>query len=151
MSEPLLALLSGTTPPGVYQWSSRAQVETIQARAKTHGWCCVHVDGRAVHDKATFLHAFARALHFPAYFGLNWDAFEECLRDLTWLAPSQGTLVLYDDVAQFATQQPEVWKVALAILQEAVAFWQKQGPPFAVLLRKPGTATVNLPKLMHGR
>jgi hypothetical protein len=147
MSESLLALLSGAAAPGVYQWTSRAQVKTIQTTAQQHGWQCVHIDGRAIQDKAALLHAFARALHFPAYFGQNWDAFEECLRDLSWLPPAQGRLVLYDDVASLATHQPGAWQVALAILQEAVAFWQQQQPPLAVLLRKPGRGVINLPKL----
>lgn len=147
MSEPLLALLTGATPPGVYQFTSRAQSKTIQATAQQHGWQYVHIDGHTIHDKAAFLHAFARALHFPAYFGQNWDAFEECLRDLSWLPPAEGRLVLYDDVAALATHQPEAWQVGLAILREAVAFWRQQKRPLAVLLRKPGNAAGNLAKL----
>lgn len=43
----------------------------------------VTLDTRDAGDKATFLAACARDLAFPDYFGGNWDAFEECLRDLT--------------------------------------------------------------------
>jgi RNAse (barnase) inhibitor barstar len=147
MNDKVTALLTGVTPPGVYQWASRTQVKTIQANAKVHGWHCVHINGRTIHDKTTFLQAFARAFHFPSYFGQNWDAFEECMRDLTWLAPAPGTLVLYDDVADFVNQDPDAGKVALAILQEVVEFWQKTGHPLVVLLRKAGPHMVNIAKL----
>lgn len=41
----------------------------------------VVLDTRDATDKASFLVAVARDLGFPAYFGHNWDAFEECARD----------------------------------------------------------------------
>jgi RNAse (barnase) inhibitor barstar len=41
----------------------------------------VVLDTRQARDKASFLEAAARDLGFPDYFGRNWDAFEECLRD----------------------------------------------------------------------
>jgi hypothetical protein len=28
---------------------------------------------------------FAEKLRFPEYFGFNWDAFDECINDLSWL------------------------------------------------------------------
>jgi RNAse (barnase) inhibitor barstar len=40
------------------------------------------VDGRACRARATFFAEVARALDFPAYFGRNWDALWDCLRDL---------------------------------------------------------------------
>lgn len=40
------------------------------------------LDTRTATDKASFLAICAEALQFPSYFGGNWDAFEECLRDV---------------------------------------------------------------------
>jgi hypothetical protein len=34
--------------------------------------------------KQSLLTAYAEALEFPDYFGENWDAFIDCLSDLTW-------------------------------------------------------------------
>ncbi|MEV0825189.1 barstar family protein [Nonomuraea rubra] len=39
------------------------------------------VDGRACRTRAAFFEEVARALRFPAYFGRNWDALTDCLRD----------------------------------------------------------------------
>lgn len=53
------------------------------------------LDTRAATDKTGFLSACARDLHFPDYFGGNWDAFEECLRDL----PAGPTLIVWTGAA----------------------------------------------------
>jgi RNAse (barnase) inhibitor barstar len=40
------------------------------------------VDGTGLTSKADLIDAIARALAFPDYCGRNWDAFEECLREV---------------------------------------------------------------------
>ena len=42
----------------------------------------VHLDGTKITSKESFLKEIAEALEFPDYFGHNWDALEDCLRDL---------------------------------------------------------------------
>jgi RNAse (barnase) inhibitor barstar len=39
----------------------------------------------AIAHKEALLVILAQQLNFPDYFGGNWDAFEECVRDLCWL------------------------------------------------------------------
>jgi RNAse (barnase) inhibitor barstar len=51
------------------------------------------VDVRAgIQTKKVLLRELAQALRFPDHVGSNWDALEECIRDLSWLPP--GTIVL---------------------------------------------------------
>ena len=45
-------------------------------------------------DKQALLTAVASALRFPSYFGYNWDAFEECLNDLSWLK-ERGVVLIH--------------------------------------------------------
>ncbi|MHC2334745.1 barstar family protein [Bradyrhizobium sp. USDA 4454] len=47
--------------------------------------------------KATLLATLAAQLKFPDYFGTNWDAFEECICDLSWLQPGP-VLMAHADV-----------------------------------------------------
>jgi hypothetical protein len=43
----------------------------------------LHVEElRPVRSEADLLDALATAMEFPDYFGANWDAVDECLRDL---------------------------------------------------------------------
>jgi hypothetical protein len=47
------------------------------------------LDGAAIADKEALLAALGHVLAFPAYYGANWDAAEECLADLAQ-RPSKG-------------------------------------------------------------
>lgn len=70
--------------------------------------------------KEALLSELARILEFPGYFGGNWDALDECLRDLSWLP--QGNVVLrHQDLPHF--EDPRQLGVYLSILHEAVADW----------------------------
>ena len=51
-----------------------------------------------VRSKRKLFAIFAATLHFPKYFGWNWDAFEECLRDLSWLPPSRPIAIVHEEL-----------------------------------------------------
>ncbi|MBD1825642.1 barstar family protein [Cyanobacteria bacterium FACHB-DQ100] len=85
-----------------------------------------YLDGRKIASKEEFLREVAEAMDFPTYFGYNWDAFDECIRDLNWL-PAQKYIVIYDRPDIFARAQPEQWQIAQEILQSAAHHWQESG------------------------
>lgn len=142
----LADLLTGKEPPAIYRLASRATPASVCEQVETPGWRCFMLDGDNIIDKPSFLNACAAAMHFPDYFGKNWDAFEECLNDLAWL-PAPGYLLLYDNVEQFARNAPAEWHVAYEILADAVTNWQKDHIPFVVLLRNTGNFVRGLPKV----
>jgi hypothetical protein len=47
-----------------------------------HGLALAAFDGTGISDAPALLKALGQALAFPAYYGANWDAAEECLGDL---------------------------------------------------------------------
>ncbi len=134
MNATLRDLLGGALPPALYTLRSRTQPATLAAALAGRGWRCFTLDGAAIDSKAAFLSASAAAMQFPAYFGRNWDAFEECVNDLSWV-PAAGHVLLYDHAAHFARAQPAEWAIARSILADAAARSAGAGTPFYVLLR----------------
>jgi hypothetical protein len=143
----LADLLAGRIPPGIYQFASRARPATIAKQAAPGGWRFFYLDGRQIASKSDFLQACVASLGLPDYFGNNWDALEDSLRDLAWAPARNGYLVLYDHVGRFACGQPEAFAVALAILRESVATWRATSTPMAVLLRDAACAASEAPEL----
>jgi hypothetical protein len=144
--ESLALLKNSAMPPAVYRLINHARPDPILATITDWGWYAGYINGKFVNDKETFLHAAGQALAFPSYYGHNWDAFEEMVKDLSWAA-SPGYVLLYDDVYHFASAQPEQWQIALSILQSATAHWQSEKVPFYVLLRHNWRWNRRLPKL----
>lgn len=70
--------------------------------------------------KKELLDALDVGLGFPDYFGGNWDALDECLRDLSWVEPAQVVLA-HEDLPMRA--DPEWLKMYLSILHDAVVHW----------------------------
>ena len=54
-------------------------------------------------DKEELLFSIGVALQFPGYFGANWDAFDECLRDVAC-----ATLIVRDAAALWTAMPAEM-------------------------------------------
>ncbi|MBD2773555.1 barstar family protein [Iningainema tapete] len=92
-----------------------------------------YLDGREILSKETFFKKAAEVMNFPAYFGANWDAFDECITDLTW-CPAQRYLILYDYSNVFALADPTEWQIAVDILHSAEEYWVTTNRPVDVFL-----------------
>lgn len=74
--------LTGRRPPWVVvtpaddPWVGAETVELVK-----RGGTVARLDGRELREPASLFAAFARELAFPGYFGHNWDALVDCLRD----------------------------------------------------------------------
>ena len=89
-------------------------------------------DARVVRIPAGLLHkrdlltVLARGLDFPGHFGWNWDALEECLRDLAWIKHPHRILLIHEGLPF----QPD-WDnrtIYLEILKAAVTAWGPNQP-----------------------
>jgi len=70
-----------------------------------------------IETKDALLKELALCLKFPSYFGMNWDALEECLCDLSWLPPG---IVLLKHLDLPLAADAENSKKYLSILHSAV-------------------------------
>jgi|YNPBryantNP2012_1023418.scaffolds.fasta_scaffold00146_2 hypothetical protein len=147
MKDRLDDLLAGRIAPDVYRLTQPILANEIAARADRCGWRFARLEGRQIRSKAAFLEACSRALAFPAYFGRNWDALADCLRDLSWAPAAAGHLVLYEDAGIFAAAAPADFAVALDVLRAAVAYRRDAPPPLVVLLRRAGRAAALVSRL----
>lgn len=62
-----------------------------------------------------------RQLALPDYFGANWDAFEECLRDLSWI-DSNRVVLFHQELPALDDDQLSTY---LEILRDAVIDWRR--------------------------
>ncbi len=137
---------TGEAKPGVYRLPSQPAADRVTATVSAWGWRAFHLDGRAIADKPGFMAVAGAAMSFPAYFGRNWDAFEEMICDLSWV-PAAGYVLLYTDVYRFAGARPAEWNIALDIFHHAVHAWAAQDVPMYVLLANNWYWRTRLPLL----
>ena len=140
----LLQRLSDAAKSGVYRTS---RIDEILAATRGSALHVARIDLAGAIDKEALLERIARALAFPAWFGGNWDALEDCLSDLSWLRePGAGGYVL---LIEGAAGVPLVERGTLIdILASAAASWaERKRPFFAVVV--DGAAT--LPDLYNDR
>jgi RNAse (barnase) inhibitor barstar len=121
---------------GVFQIENRLTPAVLGRQAETHHYACFHLKGKDIQSKDLFLKAISAAMDFPAFFGSNWDALEDCITDLSW-RPAQGYCLLYDNAGEFARQAPGDFATALEVFQAAADFWAAQKKPMWILLRDP--------------
>lgn len=72
--------------------------------------------------KEELLQALFEQLRLPGYFGFNWDALSDCLRDFHWLG-SRTVVLVHADLPRLT---PKEYRTYLAVLAEAVDSWQPE-------------------------
>lgn len=88
----LFDLLKSTAGPYIHASTRLRTVDFRHILPKGHFW--VEVNGHDIPTVDLLFCVFADKFHFPEYFGHNWGAFDDCLRDLDWLNATGFTLVI---------------------------------------------------------
>ena len=84
-------------------------------------------------DKTALLRRIGARLGFPAWFGENWDALEDCLTDLSWRAGEGNVLV----VEGFQFLPAGDLGVLIDVMISAAEFWAGRGKPFFAVFIDP--------------
>ncbi len=107
----------------------RTRVEEFAATAPPKKHAAVRIlRGKKCTGREELLEEFARGLDFPDYFGGNWDALEDCLRDLEWLSAEAFVLII-TNAEQVLKNSPGELVTFAGILSSAAAHWSAADPP----------------------
>jgi RNAse (barnase) inhibitor barstar len=76
---------------------------------------------KAVSSESELFQELADQLALPGYFGFNWNALDECVRDFHWI-PQRLIVMVHD---RLAPELPEAdLQTYLEVLQDAVRDWK---------------------------
>lgn len=137
-------ILESAEGSGVYLLAEDISAKDVEKLAQENGFMFFLLTGTQIRDKGDFLSRAAAALKFPDYFGNNWDAFEDCLTDMSW-HESPGFVLLFEDFQGFAENSPDDFQTALEILKDSASFWAERQKAFVALLRGPSRQNPDLP------
>ena len=112
-------------------------IDTLAMAARDAGLRALRVDLHGCRGKPTLLLRLAMALDAPAGSGRNWDALSDQLRDLAWLPPAAGYMLLFDQARDLRDADEPAFDTLLSILEEAVAAWAARDRPFWAFLALP--------------
>jgi RNAse (barnase) inhibitor barstar len=77
-----------------------------------------------VHSAIALLDLIASTLHFPSYFGGNWNALYDCLRDFDWVK-SRAIYLIHHELPKLPDNE---LKIYLEILRDASEDWNIDEP-----------------------
>jgi RNAse (barnase) inhibitor barstar len=86
----------------------------------------------------------SEALHLPNYFGRNWDALDEVLGDLSWLAPRR-VVIVHADLPDLPTAELRVY---LDVLRTAVDEWTRRPGAHELVVAFPEAEQLAIRRLL---
>ena len=116
--------------------TENAAYAAVRAAGRTPGTYAAYLRGKRCRTRAGFFREISAAMQFPAYFGENWDALSECLRDLNeWLSFKAITIVIDDYDRLFGSGQKAARdrETMRGVFEDAAAFWAVRDVAFRVI------------------
>jgi len=129
----LIQRLQDAAKSGAYRAS---RVDAIEDALRGSKLSLARIALQDVTDKAALLRRIAARLDFPAWFGENWDALEDCLTDLSWRESDGNVLVV--EGFQFLPAGDR--GVLIDVMISAAQFWASRGKPFFAVFIDPERA-----------
>lgn len=75
---------------------------------------------RELHGSESLLEALYHLLWFPGYFGFNWNALYDCLRDFSWIS-CHLIVLAHEDLPAMSEGDLRIY---LEVLRDAVLDWK---------------------------
>jgi Barstar (barnase inhibitor) len=123
---PDLAVVAPTALRSVH-FTERAPNPEIAAEKSIR---LIELDGTKLEGEAELMAAISSGFEFPDYFGANWDALEECLRDMgSWLE-AKGYAIVMEKGEAFWRADADVAGKLVSSWTSAAEKWIGEGVPF---------------------
>jgi RNAse (barnase) inhibitor barstar len=90
------------------------------------------INGAEISSKEEFLTRLAREMRFPDYFGNNWDALEECLKDLNWLS-ANGYIIRFANADKFIKDHLFDFRIFVEIVESVGNYWKGHKIEFVLI------------------
>jgi len=85
----------------------------------------VLLNGEKMKEKDSLLKEFSAQLHFPDYFGENWDAFDECINDLSWINAKAYVIGILKGEYVLSLADKKEKQTFIEIINETCEAWAK--------------------------
>ena len=128
-------LLSNPERAGVYHLPATCHSAVELAARKLH-YSHHHLKIHRGMSIDTVLARIGEALHFPDWYGANFDALNDCLTDPECL-PGKGHILTIDGCEHLLASDPDGCATLLEVFAAVIDDLRKTGIPLWVLLDKP--------------
>lgn len=138
---PLQKLLAQPEQAGIYHLPQGGRTALSKA-AKALGFASFKVNFEESDNMGAILAALGRELHFPDWYGANFDALNDCLTDFSWReAPGYMIIISHADAVHAESNS---FSTLNEVFTNAIAEWQARKTPFWIFydLRANGLATL---------
>lgn len=137
-------LLNNASQSGVYYLPpARRKVLETSARKLNFDLLSAHI---ATHQTiADILRELGKALHFPDWYGANFDALYDCLSGPEWQV-GMGHVLLINGLDSLRLADPEDFAALIEVFQAVAENHHPSGKPFWILLDTPARGVATLPE-----
>ena len=136
-------LFESTEESGVYYLLPAHQGSAVDA-AKKKGLLVLTVEIAARANKDQALKQLGAALHFPTWYGANFDALFDCLTDPDW-QPGRGHVIMIKGMVDLRATNPDDFATLIEVFQAATEARREAASPFWVLIDTPARGIPALP------
>ena len=136
-------LFESTEESGVYYLLPAHQGSAVDA-AQKKGLLVLTVEIAARANKDQALEQLGAALHFPTWYGANFDALFDCLTDPDW-QPARGHVIMIKGMIDLRATNPDDFATLIEVFQAATEARREAASPFWVLIDTPARGIPVLP------
>ena len=126
-------LFSSYLNSGVYSIGNSSGIRLIRKAGFLNGLDFTHINLSKVIDKSSFLKTVASALKFPSYFGMNWDALNDCLTDMSW-KPAGGYIIFFANCKSISENLAAEIEIIRNIFNSSAQYWRQKKVQFYIIL-----------------